>query len=172
MRNIDSIVVHHSVTPKDQTLEKSIKSFNASHKARLHPKAGKLGYHIAYHYVIGGNGQVKQTRDESEVGFHASNLKENNESIGICLVGNFDVEKPNPVQLYALRDLIKSIKSRIFIKEVVGHRKFANKSCPGKFMSDKMIEEAFKPTSPIVYTEMTIAEIEQKLGIKNLKIIQ
>lgn len=145
MRNIDTIIVHHSVTPKSQTLEKSLKSFDANHKLRLHTTKNKLGYHIAYHYVIAGNGAVKQTRAENEIGFHASNLTINKKSIGICLIGNFDVEKPSPEQLYALRDVIRSVKRRFFIKEVYGHRKYAKKSCPGKNMTDKMIQEAFKP---------------------------
>lgn len=144
-RTIDTIIVHHSVSPRSQTLEKSIKSFDANHKARLHDKKNKLGYYIAYHYIIAENGAVKQTRGEDEIGYHASNLTVNKKSIGICLIGNFDVEKPAPHQLYALRDLIKSIKARFYIKEVVGHRKYSKKSCPGKFLTDKMIQEAFKP---------------------------
>lgn len=145
MRNVEILVIHHSVTPKSQTLAKSIASFDANHKLRLHPIKGKLGYHIAYHYVIGGKGDWKQTRAEDEIGFHASNLTVNKRSIGICLVGNFDVEKPSPSQLWALRDIIKAIKGRHFIKEVSGHRKYAQKSCPGMNMSDKIILEAFKP---------------------------
>lgn len=144
-RFIDSIVVHHSVTPRDLPLEKSIQSFDRSHKQRLHPAKNKLGYHIAYHYIIAGNGAVKQTRADDEIGYHASNLTINKKSIGICLTGNFDIEKPNPVQLWALRDVIKAVKARFYIKEVVGHRKHARKSCPGGNMTDKMIQEAFKP---------------------------
>lgn len=145
MRFIDTIIIHHSVTPKGQTLEKSLASFDANHKLRLHPIADSLGYHIAYHYVIGGNGAVKQTRGEDEIGFHASNYAENKKSIGICLVGNFDVEQPNKEQLWALRDVIKGIKARHVIKEVSGHRKYAPKSCPGHNMTDSMINDAFHP---------------------------
>lgn len=144
-RLISEIVVHHSITPRDQTLAKSIASFDYNHSVRLHPEKNKLGYHVAYHYVIGGKGDWKQTRAEDEIGFHASNLTVNKRSIGICLVGNFDVESPSPSQLWALRDIIKAIKGRHFIKEVSGHRKYAKKSCPGVHLTDKMIQEAFKP---------------------------
>ena len=36
MRKIDKIVIHHSVTPRDLSLDKSISSFDRTHKARLH----------------------------------------------------------------------------------------------------------------------------------------
>lgn len=145
MRPIDTVIVHHSVTPKSQTLKASLTSFNATHKIRLHPLPNKLGLHIAYHYVIGGKGDFKQTRGDDEIGFHASNFDVNKRSIGICLVGNFDKETPNPEQLFRLRDLIKEIKAKYYIKEVSGHRKYAHKSCPGNKFTDKMILEAFKP---------------------------
>lgn len=144
-RYIDSIIIHHSVSPRSQTLEKSILSFDRTHRIRLHPIKNKLGYHIAYHYVIAENGAVKQTRADDEIGWHASNLAVNKKSIGICLIGNFDVEHPSPRQLWALRDVIKAIKARFYIKEVSGHRKYASKSCPGKNFPDKFIKDAFHP---------------------------
>lgn len=144
MRTISEIVIHHTVTPKNQTVEKTIASIDRNHKARLHPVAGKLG-HIAYHYLIFSNGRVVTTRPEDEVGFHASNLSENKKSLGVALVGNYDIDTIEPPMRFALRDLVKAIKSRHFIKLVVGHRKFAQKTCPGKKFTDKMIEEAFHP---------------------------
>jgi N-acetyl-anhydromuramyl-L-alanine amidase AmpD len=113
----------------------------------LHQPISKTGLYIAYHYVIGGKGEIKQTRLDDEIGYHASNWPVNKTSIGICLLGNFDVEKPNPVQLFTLRDLIKKIKGKFYIKEVVGHRKYSAKTCPGKNLSDKMIEELFHPNN-------------------------
>lgn len=143
-RKIDMIVVHHTITPGTQTVDKTISSINRTHKERLHPKAGKLG-HIAYHYLIFPNGRVVTTRPEGEIGYHASNEVVNGRSIGIALVGNYDVDKPSGPLLWALRDKIKDIKSRIYIKDVVGHRKYAAKTCPGKKITDQMILEAFKP---------------------------
>lgn len=144
MRTIDTIIIHHTITPKTQTVEKTVASIERTHKARLHPIKGKLG-HTAYHYLIFANGRVVTTRPEDEVGYHASDLAVNKRSIGIALVGNFDVDKVDPPFLFALRDKIKDIKARHFIKEVSGHRKFAHKTCPGLKVTDKMIQEAFKP---------------------------
>lgn len=145
MRKIDKIIVHHSFTSKNLDFEKTLGSISQSHKERLHQPISKTGLYIAYHYVIGGKGEIRQTRLDDEIGYHASNWPVNQSSIGICLLGAFDTETPNPVQLFALRDVIKSIKARHFIKEVAGHRKYSSKSCPGKNVTDKMIADAFNP---------------------------
>jgi N-acetyl-anhydromuramyl-L-alanine amidase AmpD len=145
MRLIDKIIIHHSFTPKDLDLNKSIQSFSKNHKERLHQPQSKTGLFVAYHYVIGANGKAVQTRLDDEIGYHASNWPVNKTSIGICLLGNFEKEKPNPIQLWSLRDTIKDIKARHYIKEVSGHRKYSSKSCPGKNLTDKMIDEAFHP---------------------------
>ena len=144
MRKIDKIIIHHTVTPKTQTVEKTIASIDRNHAERLHPKAGKMG-HIAYHYLVFPNGRVVMTRPEDEVGYHASDLAVNNTSIGIALVGNYDVDTVDAPLRFGLRDIVKAIKSRYYIKEVSGHRKYAKKSCPGKKFTDKMIDEAFHP---------------------------
>ena len=42
MREINKVVVHHSVTPRDLDLEKSIASFDNNHSQRLHPEKNSL----------------------------------------------------------------------------------------------------------------------------------
>jgi len=143
---VERIVIHHSFTPKNQDLKKTVASISRNHQARLKQPKSRRGYHTAYHWIIGGKGDAIQTRDYDEVGYHASNWQVNKSSVGICLVGNFDAEEPNKEQLFKLRDIIKDIKSKLYIKEVNGHRKYSNKTCPGKHLTDSMIETAFKPT--------------------------
>jgi len=146
MRNINAVIIHHSFTPKTLDLNKAVKSFSENHRVRLHQPQSKTGSYCAYHYVIGANGRIIQTRLDDEIGYHASSWPVNERSIGICLLGNFDAEKPNPEQLWALRDKIKAIKQSHFITEVSGHRKYSAKDCPGRNFTDKMIAEAFHPT--------------------------
>lgn len=110
MRTIKSIVVHHSVTPLSVSLEKSVQSFNANHKARLHPTPNSLGLHIAYHYVIAADGRFQKTRHLDEVGFHASDLGINNTSVGICFTGNFDIEKPTVDQIKTFQYLREELE--------------------------------------------------------------
>lgn len=146
MNTPQEIVIHHSLTPRDLDLSRSLKSFERTHKASLHDKHKQpvsTGYykHIAYHYVVGGDGTLAQTRDENIEGYHASNYHVNTHSIGICLLGNFDQEKPSDEQIITLKRLIVELSDRYQINEVSGHRAYAKKSCPGKNFTDEMIQE-------------------------------
>jgi len=138
MRTINKVVIHHSYTPRDLALEKSVSSFDNSHR-KLHPEENALGYHIAYHYIISGDGKFIQTRKHDEVGYHAGNLAVNKESIGICLTGNFDTEYPSLEQMETLNKMIDTLE----IKEVIAHRDIEGitKSCPGRNFTNKMIRE-------------------------------
>lgn len=131
---IDMIVIHHSATPRDLALDKSIKSFDSNHKIRLHSESNSLWYHIAYHYVIDNKWTIKQTRSLNEVGYHAWNLAVNNKSIWICLIWNFDIEIPTEMQYRSLTNLILHLQSDIpSIYRILGHKDIVNyKTCPGK----------------------------------------
>ena len=134
MRKITNIVIHHSVTPRDLQLEQQISSFDRTHKARLHPVANKYGLHIAYHYVISGDGNYKKTRGLDEIGYHAGNWAVNKKSIGICLCGNFDIEKPSEEQIATLNRILKELCEtyKLREKDIIFHRDVVSyKSCPG-----------------------------------------
>ncbi len=141
MRIITEVVIHHSYSPRDQKLDKSIASFDANHKQRLtlpykQPLSGVKGSeNVAYHYIIAGNGEYKRTRLDEQVGYHASNLDANNRSVGICLTGNFDVEQPTPAQMNSLREILKQYHG----VRITGHRNYAKKSCPGLNFTDEML---------------------------------
>ena len=155
MRKITTIVVHHSISPRDQTLLNSLNSFNNTHKARLHSDINMLGYHIAYHFVIAGDGTWKQTRGFDEVGYHASNWDVNVGSVGICLSGDFDKEEPTEAQLDSLREICQDICTKYDIKKITGHRAYASKTCPGKHIRDKFLQTLFrKPYIPMDNTFM------------------
>lgn len=145
MRKIDTIVVHHSFTPKALDVDKTIQSISRNHQERLHQPQSRTGLYVAYHYIIGKKGKMVHTRMDDEIGYHASNWPINERSIGICLLGQFDTEKPDPEQMWALRDLIKAIKAKYVISTVAGHRKYSTKTCPGNNVTDAMLEAAFHP---------------------------
>ena len=115
MRKINLIVVHHS---------QNRKSFEEIKK--LHVEEYKWD-DIGYHFIIEKNGQILNGRDIEKVGAHVYGHNEN--SIGICLVGNFDIESPSKEQIDSLFKLINKFKYKIKF-----HCEFPNvkKSCPGK----------------------------------------
>jgi len=147
MRNINEIVVHHGAVSQHD-MSKILRSFDNNHKKRLttppnirQPLGGGDTPHIAYHYIITPD-ETRSARSLAIEGYHASNYKVNLESIGICLSGNFDVEKPTDSQVSQLHDLIRKLKQEFpDIKKVTGHRNYAAKSCPGRNFTDAMIAE-------------------------------
>jgi N-acetyl-anhydromuramyl-L-alanine amidase AmpD len=87
---------------------------------------------IGYHFVIGKEGEVWKVNDLTTVSFHA--IGANSDGVGICLVGNFSVEKPAPAQLASLRWLIGRLQAELQpVPYVVLHRdiKGSKTSCPG-----------------------------------------
>lgn len=65
----------------------------------------------------------------------------NANTIGVCMVGDFDNEPPSKDQLAQLKKLIKDLKE-IFpsITKVSFHRDYASKTCPGKAFLKVMVK--------------------------------
>jgi hypothetical protein len=127
VNNPEYIIIHHSATAQGDA-----ETFRRAHMAK--------GWRdIGYHYVIGngtysGDGEVETGRTEAEDGAHCSVDGMNRKSIGICLVGNFDIDKPTPAQMEALERLCRDIMERhkIPVSKVLGHGEVAATNCPGK----------------------------------------
>jgi N-acetylmuramoyl-L-alanine amidase len=128
------IVIHHSATPNG----------NAAVFDRDHREKGwdELGYH----FVIGngtdsGDGQVEvgPRWPIQKHGAHAKTPSEefNNFGIGICLVGNFDEERPTPAQMRSCAKLVAFLMKNYNIHpdHVLGHNNTKPTDCPGRFMS-------------------------------------
>jgi N-acetylmuramoyl-L-alanine amidase len=119
------LVIHHSVSSRDKT---TIKDIDAWHKLRWPDFKSSLGYWVGYHYVILGSGEIVQTRKDNEMGAHCI---PNDDKIGICLTGNFMVEKPSDQQISSLERLTENLKKEYGIEDVKGHRELSKTDCPG-----------------------------------------
>lgn len=128
----NKIIVHHTaaVEPTPQ-----FDAINEWHKAREFPLS-RLGWYVGYHIVIEKDGTPVIARELSEEGAHT--VGENFSSIGICLVGNFDVEMPTPEQVETLAIYLHAYCIAYNIKEnqIFPHRKYANKDCYGTNLPD------------------------------------
>lgn len=113
------IAVHHSASAPSTT----IYDIQAWHHARDF-------YGIGYHYVIYANGDIYHGRPEWAIGAHA--IGGNNDSIGICLCGNFETGTPTPEQMTSLVLLIRDIWKRYPGIAVVRHSDIQATACPGK----------------------------------------
>lgn len=126
LKKIKFIAVHHSQRKID-----SVKRIS-----NLHVKINKWE-DIGYHWLIDKRGKLHQGRLEKFIGAHVYGHNKN--SIGICLIGNFDEESPTKKQIQTLIKFLKqkTKKHKIPIKNILGHREFPNviKTCPGKFVN-------------------------------------
>ncbi len=128
MKSVNRIVIHHSATTTG----------NAACFRVLH-RALNNWNDIGYHYVIGNgtvseNGEIEEGRQLPFIGAHA--LGANEDSIGICLVGNFNKQKPSEMQLSSLVSLVQKLQKLFSINhEAITLHKLVKGSfteCPGK----------------------------------------
>ena len=130
------IIIHHSATPIDDAVN--------MHKVHL-ARGMKNG--LAYHFVI-SNGSRKARDGEIYIsnrwkgqldGGHVKKHSANQTSIGICLIGNFEIRPPTSKQLSALEGLCEYLikKCKLRATDVTTHTIFHPKHtvCPGKHFS-------------------------------------
>jgi LysM repeat protein len=103
------IVIHHSASPSA-----SVKGMDHYHRVERHMENG-----LAYHFVIGNGHSMKDGeiaiggRWTAQLdGGHLASEALNRKAIGICLVGNFDVDRPTKRQMDSLRSLVEYLLAR------------------------------------------------------------
>lgn len=132
------IIVHHELGFN------GFAGVNEYHRQLDFPKSS-MGFYCGYQYYIDLQGVVSQARKDDEMGAHTIGM--NDKSIGICLMGNYDIARPTAPQLASLKSLVlkKMTEWAIPPNNIAGHRKYANKSCPGRLLSDSDIKDFFQP---------------------------
>ena len=135
------ITLHHSLTKDSGTA-----SWDAIRK--YHKELGWLdiGYHFGIE-LIGSSYEVLLGRMPFETGAHCKEHGMNHTSLGICFVGNFDIEKPSDAMWKKGLSLCSSL-CRIFnisIENIHGHSYYAGyKSCPGKMFDVEKFKKDLK----------------------------
>jgi len=120
MRDISSLIIHHSASPRITTA-KQIKEW---HKA-------KGWTDIGYHYVIEATGKLVIGRPVENIGAHCKGY--NIDSVGICLTGDNtkDAEKWGLAQLAVLYDIIHAFRLVFPMIRIFGHKDLGATECPG-----------------------------------------
>jgi len=128
-RPIRGIVVHHSATPDGDTLSwDDIKRYHVetNHWA-------DIGYHAGIE-AIGGSYQMLIGRPWTRAGAHAPDR--NADTLGLCLVGNFDLVPPPSLQWGQAVALVRWWRDlfKIPVEQVFGHREVTpGRGCPGRY---------------------------------------
>lgn len=127
LRNPKYIILHHSLTKDGKTV-----SWSAIRRYHVHElNWATIGYHFGLE-LVGDHYEILIGRMLNQIGAHCKGY--NHESIGICFVGNFDIEAPENSQLIAGKNLIRSLLDVFNLDRwsVKGHCDFSDKTCPGK----------------------------------------
>jgi len=135
------IIIHHSVlvlTKGPGTPEGAVDSFHYSRGFEI-SCFGKT-YHIAYHYLILPNGQIRAGRPERCEGAHARGY---NSYLGIALVGDFSsadnprgtkgLMRPTKAQMASLVRLCRQLRQKynIPLQHIMPHSDVSRTECPG-----------------------------------------
>lgn len=125
----DRLTVHHSGTYNESVGKKEVASCIAS--IALDHAERKYG-DLAYHFVIDAGGGIWEGRSLAYEGAHVAGQNENN--LGVVLLGNFEEQTVPKAQLSSAFDLIEVLRSFFCIKQhrVYGHCDLGNTLCPGK----------------------------------------
>lgn len=137
---IENCIVHNTAVSYDKNPDQWIAT-NNYHRKKWNFKSS-LGFYAGYHYEIAKDGTVRQARNDNEHGAHT--IGYNHNSIGIVLDGDFENEKPTTEQLASLKKLVTRLNKLYNFKKIGGHRDFDRRTCPGKYMTDTMINNLTK----------------------------
>jgi len=143
------IIIHHSATP-DTTL------LNVQAIRRYHIEV-KGWPRIGYHFLLDNvNGQIEviQGCPLHLTGTHTKD--KNTGSLGICVIGNYELKEPGPERWAKLVELCVSLVKvfEIRLLDIYGHRDFAPTACPGRYINlDKLRDDIAREIIGRVYNK-------------------
>ena len=131
-RKTDQIVIHHIGSTDQDVSAATVHSW--------HLQNGWSG--IGYHYLIRKSGAVEVGRPLDMVGAHC--YGENKHTVGVNIVGNFEIGMPTDGQIEAaaalLADLCRRYRIKPNEKTIVGHRDLSATACPGRNLYARLPE--------------------------------
>lgn len=138
-----SVVIHHSATDRG----------SAEGMDRYHREERRMANGLAYHFVIGngrgmGDGEIAigdRWRQQLDGG-HTAIDTANRTGIGICLIGNFEKNRPSAAQMQSLEALVRYLQDRCHIPldRVTTHKHVhpGHTVCPGKLFPEAALRQA------------------------------
>ncbi|MBN2005932.1 MAG: N-acetylmuramoyl-L-alanine amidase [Anaerolineae bacterium] len=122
---LHTLVVHHTATFVKQ---------HPRQVQRWHMQRAGLA-DIAYHFIIDAKGEAFEGRTINVRGAHTGG--HNTGTIGVALLGHFDLWHPSEAQIVTLKFLITHLKQSYALTHLAGHRDFQPgiTECPGQHLA-------------------------------------
>lgn len=139
MNGVRRITVHHdgisgSVGTSEAAARSRLESVRQSH-------VGSRGWaDIGYHYVIDPAGRVWEGRS---VRFQGAHVKDNNENnVGVMVMGNFDEQRPTPQAMAALDRFVAGSARQygVPVNRILTHQEINPTACPGRNLQAYMVK--------------------------------
>jgi N-acetylmuramoyl-L-alanine amidase len=137
---VKKLIIHHSLT-----FDGKVVDWTAIRKYHIETNGwADIGYQYGIE-LVGDKYVVQKGRSEHTPGAHC--LGQNDKSIGICVVGNYDLAEPANAALNLLAELCADICKRYGLtsNDIFPHNQFASyKTCPGKKFSMEKLKAKVK----------------------------
>lgn len=124
-RTTDMIVVHHTASAADITVEDI---------HQMHLNNGWTG--AGYHVIIYPDGSAHEGRPIDCIGAHC--YEYNSRSVGVNLVGNFEQYPPTSEQIATLKEVLRWLKQKYGDIEIGGHYEYNSTACPGAHLIEQL----------------------------------
>lgn len=123
------IIIHHSLTKDSETVSWGvIRNFHVNQN-----RWSDIGYHFGVENLRGQT-EILLGRFPDRSGAHCR--RNNQNSIGVCFVGNFDIQRPPEESWAAGIKLCRYLMRTYNIQIIQGHRELdPGKSCPGRLFN-------------------------------------
>src|SRR3989338_469973 len=147
-KEVKLLVVHHTaiqVTGDDRDSEERMRALYEMHAN------GRGWGDIGYHYVVADDGSIFEGKAGGDYVTGGHVYCGNIGTVGIALMGNFDVEKPTQAQMRSLQWLLITLSKRYHIdpdgttrfhgkevQTVLGHRNLLSTDCPGYYVAETL----------------------------------
>lgn len=138
MNGVRRITIHHDGMPvvslgSSGAVARRIEQIRSSHVV------GRGWADIGYHYVVDPQGRIWEGRSIGKQGAHVKDQNENN--LGILVLGNFDRQSPSQAALASLDKFIANQMQRygIGMSQVRTHMERDSTSCPGRALQQYMV---------------------------------
>lgn len=137
MNGISKLTIHHDGMDPSYFSSKTTVAERIEKIRNYHTSNNGWG-DIGYHYIVDRAGRVWEGRPIQYQGAHVRNNNENN--VGILVMGNFDKQKPTDAQLKALYAAAAALtkQNKIKTSKIRSHQEINKTACPGKNLQNKM----------------------------------